>query len=493
MKKATFKITKGLKGFLACVALIGSLALGHTSPKGAAFAVVAPLGLVAGMKKKGINLEEGEEKLIAGMEEQLNAGIQKAFDEARNGLITAEDAQKQVEDKLKELSLTAKSITIPGTGKDGEADKTLDEMLRDYGTKLANNEKAIGSAAPVNYGAAVHTAVKELVGKVKATKAGGSDSPFMEDVEVKAAVSMTSTNTQGNASGVTVPANYMYGVEAQAAPDVRVQPYITQFIDNGSTSLASFPYADKLPTQGTMAITAEGALKPLLSVSIERRFSQAFKIAGRSKVTEEALDDIPGLESMVNGELRYSHDMAVQTAVYTHVAAFAPAFVAGDLAASTESANNYDAIRAAIYAVKIASKGMYVPNAVVVNSADAYAMGATKDSNKDYIMPPWVDRDGTLISGVRIVETTDTDNVPAGTFIVGDWRKIHRRTYKPFSLRMGQGIVGSATAANIVSDFESNMYTIIGESRLHLFHYKNDETAFIKTTFAAVKTAIETP
>ena len=65
--------------------------------------------------------------------------------------------------------------------------------------------------------------------------------------------------------------------------------------------------------------------------------------------------------------------------------------------------------------------------------------------------------------------------------------------YKSFTVRIGQGIVGSATAANIQSDFETNMYTMIGESRVHFWIYENEKVAFVKSTFAAVKTAIEAP
>jgi len=203
------------------------------------------------------------------------------------------------------------------------------------------------------------------------------------------------------------------------------------------------------------------------------------------------LDDIPFIMSAIRNELAYDHAIGVQTDIFTVVSGFAPAFVAGSLAATTTDPSNYDAIRAAIFAVKIASKGKYTPNAVLVPSSDIYAMGATKDENDQYVFPPFVMPDGTKISGVQIVEVADGVSVPAGTFIVADWKKLRMENYKSFTVRIGQGIVGSATAANIVSDFESNMYTLIGESRYHLWIYENEKVAFLKTTFAAVKTAIE--
>ena len=339
---------------------------------------------------------------------------------------------------------------------------------------------------------AIEKGMEEFLPKVKAAKAtAGAETPFDVEMTIKAPVNM-STGSVAFAGGVAAPVNYVYqNMNGQYASDVRQMEYIINYLSVGSTNKATIPYMDKLPTEGTMAITAEGALKPLISITFALRFSEAVKVAGRTKISEEALDDIPQIMSIIRNELKYQHDIAVQTAIFTKVGSIAPAFVAGSLAATTVEPSNYDAIRAAIYAIKIASKGLYIPNAALVASSDVYAMGATKDANNNYVFPPFVLPDGTTVSGVRIVEVPDGVSVPAGTFIVGDWKKLHYDVYKTFTVRIGQGIQGNATAANIVSDFESNMYTLIGESRFHLWIYENEKIAFIKTTFAAVKTAIE--
>lgn len=352
-------------------------------------------------------------------------------------------------------------------------------------------ESASGEVVGTDLFSAIEKGLEDFLPKVKAAKAkAGAETPFEIEMTVKAPVNMVTTAV-ANASGVTTPTNYVYqNMNGQYASDVRQMEYIINYLSVGTTNKASLPYMDKLPTEGTMAITAEGALKPLISVSFELRYSTAVKEAGRTKISEEALDDIPQIMSIIRNELKYQHDIAVQTAIFAKVAAVAPGFVAGALAATTTAPTNYDAIRAAIYAVKIASKGMYIPNAVLIASSDAYAMGASKDTTNQYVFPPFVLPDGTTVSGVRVVEVPDGVSVPAGTFIVGDWKKLHYDVYKSFTVRIGQGIQGNATAANIVSDFESNMYTLIGESRFHLWIYENEKTAFIKSTFAAVKTAI---
>lgn len=336
---------------------------------------------------------------------------------------------------------------------------------------------------------AIEEGLKTLLPTIKEKSNAAGKNGFEVELTVKAPVNMLTTAVT---NGTATPVSYVAQDITTYAEDVRGQEYILNYISIGNTSRATIAYVDKSPTEGTMAITAEGALKPLISVSYVIRYSQARKMAGRTKISEEALDDLPFIMSAIRNELAYQHGIGVQGDIFTVVSAFAPAFVAGSLAASTTNPTNYDAIRAAIYAIKIASKGKYIPNAVLVASSDVYAMGATKDTTNQYVFPPFAMPDGTTISGVKIVEVADGVTVPAGTFIVGDWKKLHLENYKSFTVRIGQGIQGSATASAIVSDFESNMYTLIGESRYHLWIYENEKTAFIKTTFAAVKTAIAT-
>lgn len=363
----------------------------------------------------------------------------------------------------------------------------FDELTETVNQLKENNGTTLGGQ---NFNTLIEKSLTEALPQLKAMKAQEAGTKGKELVmEIKAAVNVT-TGAVANFGGVVTPDAVIYQTISTYAADVRKEEYIINYLSNGTTDKASLPYMDKKPNEGTMALTAEGALKPLISISFVLRYSTAVKIAGRAKVSEEALDDISFLMSIINNELKYEHDVEEQNQVFAKVAAIAPGFVAGSMAASTTTPTNYDAIRAAIYGVKIASKGKYIPNVVLVPSADAYNMGATKDANRNYVMPAFVLPDGTKISGVQVIEVADGTTVADGSFIVGDFKKLHRLVYKSFTLRIGQGIQGSATAANIVSDFESNMYTMIGESRLHLWIYENEKTAFIKSTFAAVKTAI---
>lgn len=419
-------------------------------------------------------------------EEELKALVAKV-EEA-----TGEKITEEVKNQMKDLDVAKVNELLKkdvATTEDVQALKSLVDSANETIAQL-KEDSTTGSERNASFRDQLEKALKEAMPTLKDWKQKSEDSKKELIMTIKAPVDMT-TGAIDNASGVDTPVNYVYQNVVGYANDVRPDAYIINFIDNGTTDRATIPYMDKLPNEGTMEVTAEGALKPLISFSFELNYSQADKIAGRIKVSEEALDDINGLMTMIQNELKYEHDIAEQNYIFTEINSIAPAFVAGDLAASTDEPSNYDAIRAAIYSVKIASNGKYMPNLALVPSSDVYNMGATKDANNNYVLPPFVLPDGTRVSGVRILEVNDS-TVAAGSFIVGDFRRLKRRVYKSFTIRMGQGIVGSATAADIASDFEKNMYTVIGESRQHLYIYENEKVAFVKATFAAVKTAIET-
>lgn len=403
--------------------------------------------------------------------------IDKALETLKEDL--TKDQKKAINDEIKALNIG-----------EGVSKQKFDEVVETINQLKESTEFAKQTN---DFWGNIEKGLKDLMPKVKAAAKAAGENAWELQMDIKAAIPMGNATTVANGGGQSIPVAYVSQGMVDYAEDVRNREFILSFLDNGNTDKAALAYMDKLPNQGTMAVTAEGALKPLISISFLLRYSQPTKIAGRTKISEENLDDIPYILSIIRNELMYEHDIAEQTAVFAKVAAIAPAFVAGSLAASTTNPSNYDAVRAAIYAIKIASKGRYIPNAALVDSADVYAMGATKDANNNYVFPPFVLPDGTKVSGVQIIETQNTDVVPAGTFIVGDWKKLHRRIYKAFTVRIGQGInTGLDGLAAVQSDFESNMYTLIGESRQHLWIYENEKTAFIKTTFAAVKTAIAT-
>jgi len=411
----------------------------------------------------------------------MDKAIQDAINNLPKGLT---DAQK---------TEIAQFIKDQNKDKEGISKAEFDELKEQLNQLKETQSGSVSVFGDEAMFADIEEGLKDFIPLVKKAKEENSGTEKDWDIEmtVKAAVNIT---TGAITNQTATPVNYVYQQVNEYAENIRALEYILSFLSTGGTNKATIPYMDKLPTEGTMQITAEGALKPLISISFKLNYSTAQKVAGRTKISEEALDDISFIMSTIRTELKYEHDLAVQAAVFTKVASFAPAFVAGGMAAGTDLPSNFDALRAAIYAVKIQSKGRFIPNMVLVPSADAYNMGATKDKNGQYVLPTFVLPDGSKVSGVLIVEVSD-GSVADGSFILGDWKRLKYNVYKTFTIRIGQGIntIDIAGTPTIVSDFESNMYTLLGESRFHLWIYENEKVAFVKSTFNAVKTAIEKP
>lgn len=287
---------------------------------------------------------------------------------------------------------------------------------------------------------------------------------------------------------VATPAAYSYQNELTLIPAPDLIPFVQNWTDNGTTDRVSLAYVDEVGQEGEAAFIGEGVVKPLIDIDYEIRYSAAKKVAGKIKVSEEALDDIPFMQSEINRKLRQRHDLVLQDGILNGdgtgadllgITEVAAAFAAGGLAVSIDEAQNYDVIVATYNQIITTSDGNYIPNAVFVNPTDATLMQLSKDADFNYIMPPFVSADGQVVNGVRVVQNT---KIPAGFYLMGDFTKAHLRTYKEFSIRIGY----------TGDDFERNLITLLGESRVHLWISENEKIAFVYDEFSVAKTALET-
>lgn len=307
--------------------------------------------------------------------------------------------------------------------------------------------------------------------------------------DVVLTLKVVGTQTTGNITlPSATPTAYTYQMDNPliVAPDLI--PFVQNFTDNGSTDRVSLAYVDEVGQEGDAAFIGEGVVKPLIDIDYQIRYSAAKKVAGKIKVSEEALDDIPFMQAEINRKLRQRHDLALQDGILngdgtganlTGITDVAAAFAAGGLATSIDNAQNYDVIVATYNQILVASDSNYIPNAVFVHPTDATLMKLTKDADNNYLLPPFATESGDIVNGVRVVQNT---KIPVGYFLMGDFSKAHVRTYKDYSVRVGY----------TGDDFEKNLVTILGESRVHLWISENEKIAFVYDQFSVAKTALET-
>lgn len=297
-------------------------------------------------------------------------------------------------------------------------------------------------------------------------------------VKVPATI-MTSTHFGGASSTVA----YYAAQGAQIVDALRAQPTFWDLLPKGRTNLAAFPWVNKTNHEGNAAFVAEGALKPLLDFELVPGISTPKKVAAREKASTEVLFDIDAMETLIEQDLRYAVEIAVNTAVLTGVAsATSPAGITTIASLynlttiKTPTPNNYDALRAAIAQLTMLRFNRQV--VAVINPIDAANMDLAKATNSGvYMLPPFTTADGRRIGNVPVIEDA---GIPVGSILVGDLSAYRILIYQDFFIAWGWEN----------DDFSRNLVTAIGEMRFHQFMNDNNAGAFIFDTFANIKTAL---
>lgn len=438
------------------------------------------------LKKDG--LEAKELAFMTGLETALDA----AFAESQKGMIDqkALDAQiATIQASIIGKGLTDAQLTTFNDTVEAVKNQAIAiQKLNDNGLKasselklsIASQLKAFKDANPEKW-ESFKNHEQLSFGTTKAPEVKGGKPEVQAGIELKfyskAAATMTvANNTNGSAFVPTIE------MVPGLVPIARNQPFIEQYANTSSTSSSRIVWVEKTNPQGQAGMTAEGALKPLISFEIKTNESIARKVTDKIKVSTEMLDDIDFIAGEIENELKYQVDIKVDNqllsgdgtgvnlkGITTYVGGYVLTTVK-----TTGTPNDADAIRAAVTQPISLN---FRTNYAFINPIDAANMDLTKNSQGSYIIPPFQSASGLVIAGVPIVET---NQMPIGSLLVGDMTKFVVRNYKSFAIQYGW----------VNDDFELNLVTIIGERRLHCYIADNNVGAFVYDTFANIKTAI---
>lgn len=365
--------------------------------------------------------------------------------------------------------------------------ETLKTELADISEQLgAIKEKFMGNN-PSNktLKEVVSSWITEKHNDIKATFKGGG---FVE-LEIDKAVA---TMTTASAAPVGTPPDYFYQQFAPA-PNVNLrQDSIMSRVTTLETSLASYPYTETVPKDGDYTFLAEAATKPQIDFKIETRFANPVKLAAWIKLTEEAVTDIVGLQSIATDFLFKKHNRKKAKGILNGdgispnpkgATTYGRAFSAGALANTVTAPNIMDVINAAVTDIftthNYEDEMNYMPNIAMVNPVDFFVnFVAAKDGFGHPLYPTAGLFNMVVIGGVMIVPDED---ITVGKVFVADLTKYNVTNYVPYSVRIGW----------VNDDFIKNQFVILGESRFHAFVKRLDEQAFIYDDIATIKTAIE--
>lgn len=111
----------------------------------------------------------------------------------------------------------------------------------------------------------------------------------------------------------------------------------------------------------------------------------------------------------------------------------------------------------------------YMPNVVLMNIGSINKLRLTKDTNNNYIMPPFVNRDGSIVDGMTVLES---NIVPDGYFALGDSR--FGKIYEKGGLEISRGTVDN--------QFTNDIETLKVRRRLAFLIRYVDRTGWVKVT-----------
>lgn len=315
--------------------------------------------------------------------------------------------------------------------------------------------------------------IKDIRGGVKAS---------LPDLELRVASPMTPATVNAGAS----PYIGRTEVEAGINDFIRIQPTFWDFLTKGRTNAENYIWINKTNPLGAAAFIGPGEPKPGVSFELVAENSHAKKVADSAKAATELLEDIDGMATFIEQELRYQVMIKVNatlianspgsTTVPAGVRNYATTYTNTDIHVNSGVASFADAIRAVIGQLRAGFLTGTID--VFINPVDAANMDIAKATDSGvYLLPPFVTGNGMTVSGVRIIEE---HSVAPGFILAGYFRFFRILIYKDFIVRWGWEN----------DDFTRNLVTAIGEMRLHQFFNSIYTGAFVYDSFANIIAAI---
>jgi hypothetical protein len=365
-----------------------------------------------------------------------------------------------------------------------ENDKIVKEIERLSLEAKKRSENPVGTS----FKEVIYNFVKDNAEAIKSAFRNRSEEVVMDISKAVGTVEVASAT-------LPVAAPALQGV--QVAPPSRANlrsSIINSLVTRIPTTQASYAYTETLPKEGGFDFVAEKGSKPQIDLKFETRYAAPVKVAAYMRLTEEAVTDIPNLQSIAYDFLRSKHDLKREKGILLGdgttpnpkgATVYGRVFSAGDLAESVVNPNFMDVVNACITDIytthNFTDEMPYMANVVLVNPNDFFIqLVSAKTLNGDPLYPTASLFNQVQIGGVTILPHED---IVSGKIFVADLSKYNTTDYVGYTVRIGW----------VNDDFIKNQFCIVGESRFHAFVKKLDEQAFIYDDIATIKDAIAVP
>ena len=418
----------------------------HFMPSVALAALMAarPAGIIGTVRNESQNIE----KLLGEVKQELErvgSSVKQTAEEAlkqakESGTLTAETKQKADELLMAQGRLSAAQDKLT------ERLESLETKSTDIEQRMASRRGGGGDSGVKSLGQMVG-ASDDLKNFVAVSGAKGS---------VRVVVKNAITSATGSAGALIVPER---DTEIVGMP--KRQMTIRQLLSVGPTTSNSIEYARMVTRTNNAAATAETAQKPESNYVWEQDDAPVRTIAHWVPVSRQAMDDIPQLESEIDGELRYGLDLVEEAEILKgdgtgqHLHGLVPQATAyANPGVTVINPTKIDILRLAILQASLAE---YPADGIVLHPTDWADIELTKDGENRYIFANVIQLAGPQLWGRPVIGTQAMD---LDEFLVGAFR-----TAAKIWDRMDIEVLISSEDRD---NFIKNMLTVRAEKRLAL-------------------------
>lgn len=404
------------------------------------------------------NLSAGD---LANLHNEFVEAKNKALEEAIESKASAEDIATMKADMEKSRAEEVRAI---------------------YAAMKAISLENKGSVEPLTARGSLVKQLKENLSEIKDIAKGTSSKEI--EIEIKAITNLASVS--GNDAAFDLTDLGQLAHDKLTTFDI----FAKLPISDSQNIAATIKYWDwdSTATVRNAGTLAESATFPESTARWIQKTIPIRKIGDSLPVTEEFFEDEQLFAAELDFFLRTNVDIVTNgqvlngdgtgtelTGLVTSSDTYTPA------AAGITDASIYDLIVKVSEDITDGGGAKYTPNFAVLNIADINQMKLKKDANNNYIMPPFVSRDGKVVAGMTIIEDNAT---VANTMVVGDSR--FARIYERKGVEISRGFVGS--------QFVEDAMTLKARRRIAFLMRFADTGGFRKvTSISAALTTLATP
>jgi hypothetical protein len=400
---------------------------------------------------------------------QFVTGVETAFDE-----VVAEKFKENGKD-LETRSSTAIDAAlnrcIGELPKNDKGETTpIVEQLRSMAEKMdklqSMSERKMEGLAKFQLRKMINDNFDNIVRDVKTNRVTS-----LEFEAIRNAAPMTTQNTL---TGVNITTGTIPEMDDEIALIHYPENFITDIIRSRIRSKipATKSKREQDTVEGAATLTAEGAVKPLVSFSFKDKLFTRQKYAAHIEWTEEFEMDKEALYHAIIDLFEVEVLRAWSDGILEKIISEATSYVSTGLDGKVASPNVYTAIGAGILHIQ---NMLFQPNVLWMNPADTWAMNLTQDTTGQFVLPPATFGEKNSI-GPRLYIST---KIEQGKFLLGQsdtWREEHTG----FSLRIGM----------INDQFIRNAQTIVGELFSLLYQSEINKPSWLYGDIDAINAAL---